>query len=216
MTSLSGFPASVAERRHRSGPAGRSCYGICVSATQAEPDRQDSRLDGEALKRIVFSADTIAARVAELGAEITAAYPEGELLVIGSLKGGFVFMADLVRHIARPLDVSFMVVSSYGEARETSGVVNVLYDPKTPLSGKHILVIEDIIDSGRTLNRLVELLLERHPRSLEICALLHKRISSELHYPTRFIGFDAPHEFLVGYGLDHAENLRHLPYVASL
>lgn len=187
-----------------------------MSASQTEPGVQDPRLDGEVPARIVFAADAIASRVAELGAEITAAYPDGDLLVIGLLKGSFVFMADLVRHIARPLDVSFMVVSSYGEARETSGVINVLYDPKTPLSGKHILVIEDIIDSGRTLNRLVELLLKRHPRSLEICAFLHKRISSELHYPTRFIGFDAPHEFLVGYGLDHAENLRHLPYVASL
>jgi hypoxanthine phosphoribosyltransferase len=95
-------------------------------------------------------------------------------------------------------------------------VVRLLYDPHTELAGKHILLVEDIVDSGRTLQHLVELLQARRPASIEICALLHKRIATALHHPTRFIGFDAPHEFLVGYGLDHAEDLRHLPYVASL
>jgi hypoxanthine phosphoribosyltransferase len=94
--------------------------------------------------------------------------------------------------------------------------VRRLSDPETDLEGKHILLVEDIVDSGRTLQRLIELLGERKPKSLEICALLHKHIAEHLEHPTRFIGFDAPHEFLVGYGLDHAENFRHLPYVASL
>ena len=97
-----------------------------------------------------------------------------------------------------------------------SGNVRLLYDPETELAGKHILLVEDIVDSGRTLSRMVEIMKERDPKSLEICALLHKHIATELKYPTKFVGFDAPNEFLVGYGLDHAENFRHLPYIASL
>jgi len=92
----------------------------------------------------------------------------------------------------------------------------LVYDPETELEGKHILLVEDIVDTGRTLSRLMDLLRARNPRSLEICALLHKHIATELRYPTRFVGFDAPNEFLVGYGLDHAENFRHIPYIASL
>jgi hypoxanthine phosphoribosyltransferase len=176
----------------------------------------DPRLSGRALRRIAFDEETIAKRVAELGAEITAAYPDGELLVLGLLKGSFIFLSDLVRHIVRPIQVDFLVASSYGDAMESSGIVRLLYDPETRLEGKHILLVEDIVDSGRTLNRLMALLGKRAPRSLEICALLHKNIAAELEYETKFIGFDAPHEFLVGYGLDHAENFRHLPYIASL
>jgi hypoxanthine phosphoribosyltransferase len=98
----------------------------------------------------------------------------------------------------------------------SSGTVRLVYDPETELGGKHILLVEDIVDTGRTLNRLMDLLQARKPRSLEICALLHKHVAAELRHPTRFVGFDAPNEFLVGYGLDHAENFRHLPYIASL
>jgi hypoxanthine phosphoribosyltransferase len=176
----------------------------------------DPRLEGRVLRRIAFSEQEIAARVAALGDEITAAYPDGELLVLGLLKGSFIFLSDLVRAIHRPLQVDFLVASSYGDAMVSSGTVRLLYDPETQLEGKHLLLVEDIVDSGRTLQRLVELLGERKPRSLEICALLHKHIASHLNHPVRFVGFDAPHEFLVGYGLDHAENFRHLPYVASL
>lgn len=158
----------------------------------------------------------IAERVRELGAEITAAYPDGDLLVLGLLKGSFIFLSDLVREITRPLQVDFLVASSYGDAMVSSGNVRLVYDPETVLEGKHILLCEDIVDSGRTLSKLVELLQARNPRSLEICALLHKHIATELTHPTRFVGFDAPEEFLVGYGLDHAENFRHLPYIASL
>ncbi len=182
-----------------------------MTATTADP-----RLDGRALKRVVYDADTIQARVRALGREITAAYPEGELLVLGLLKGSVIFLSDLVREIARPLKVDFLVASSYGDAMESSGVVRLLYDPETDIEGKHVLLVEDIVDSGRTLNRLMDLLGERHPRSLEICALLHKHVASGLRRPVRFVGFDAPPEFLVGYGLDHAENFRHLPYIASL
>lgn len=177
---------------------------------------EDPRLLGRKVARIAFDEPTIAARVRELGAEITAAYPDGDLLVLGLLKGSFIFLSDLVRQIVRPLQVDFLVASSYGDAMQSSGLVRLLYDPETELEGKHILLVEDIVDSGRTLNVLMDLLAERRPRSLEICALLHKRIAEHLKYDTRFVGFDGPHEFLVGYGLDHAENFRHVPYIASL
>lgn len=164
----------------------------------------------------MYDQDEIARRVSELGAEITAAYGDGELLVLGLLKGSFIFLSDLVRCIRRPLQVDFLVAASYGDAMVSSGSVRLVYDPETELGGKHILLVEDIVDTGRTLNRLMDLLRARNPRSLEICALLHKHVAQELRYPTRFVGFDAPNEFLVGYGLDHAENFRHLPYIASL
>ena len=164
----------------------------------------------------MYAADDIARRVHELGEEITSAYPDGELLVLGLLKGSFIFVSDLVRQVRRPLQIDFLVASSYGDATVSSGSVRLLYDPETRLEGKHLLLTEDIVDSGRTLNRLVDLLRARNPRSLEICALLHKHVATELRHPVRFVGFDAPTEFLVGYGLDHAENFRHLPYIASL
>lgn len=176
----------------------------------------DPRLLGRAVRRIAYTKEQIAHRVDELGAEITAAYPEGDLLVLGLLKGSFIFLSDLVRAVGRPLQVDFLVASSYGDNTVSSGNVRLLYDPETELEGKHILLVEDIVDTGRTLSRLMDLLQARKPRSLEICALLHKHIATELRYPTRFIGFDAPNEFLVGYGLDHAENFRHIPYIASL
>jgi hypoxanthine phosphoribosyltransferase len=176
----------------------------------------DPRLLGRAVKRIAYGAPEIARRVHELGEEITAAYPDGDLLVLGLLKGSFVFLADLVRQIRRPLQVDFVVASSYGDAVASSGSVKLVYDPETVLERKHILLVEDIVDSGRTLSRLVDVLNARGAESIDICALLHKHIATELRYPTRFVGFDAPNEFLVGYGLDHAEDFRHLPYVASL
>jgi hypoxanthine phosphoribosyltransferase len=182
-----------------------------VNSTTADP-----RLLGRAVRRIVYTPDDIARRVRELGQEITGAYPDGELLVLGLLKGSFIFVSDLVRQVRRPLQIDFLVASSYGDATVSSGNVRLLYDPETRLEGKHLLLAEDIVDSGRTLNRLVDLLRARNPRSLEICALLHKHVASELRHPVRFVGFDAPTEFLVGYGLDHAENFRHLPYIASL
>ncbi|HWZ57966.1 MAG TPA: hypoxanthine phosphoribosyltransferase [Gemmatimonadaceae bacterium] len=176
----------------------------------------DPRLGGCPVKRVVFDESTIAARVGELGAEITDYYKDGELLLLGLLKGSVIFFSDLVRRIARPLQVDFLVASSYGQGTESSGIVQLVYDPETRIEGKHILVVEDIVDSGRTLSRLMGVLQERRPRSLDVCALLHKHVATELQWPVRFVGFDAPHEFLVGYGLDHAENFRHLPYIASL
>lgn len=173
-------------------------------------------MGGRKIARIVFEPEAIRARVREMGREIGAAYPDGDLLVLGLLKGSFIFLGDLVREIPRPLQVDFIVVSSYGSDTVSSGHVRLVYDPETGLEGKHILLVEDIIDSGRTLNRLVELLGVRRPRSLAICALLDKQLAEGLQLKPRFLGFEAPHEFLVGYGLDHAEDFRHLPFVASL
>ena len=174
------------------------------------------RTGGRPVKSIVFDEPAIAAKVQELGAQITEAYPDGELLVLGLLKGSFIFLGDLVRVIQRPIQVDFLVASSYGEAKVSSGTVRLLYDPETRLEGKHILLVEDIIDTGKTLQRLMTLLGARRPRSLAICALLDKQVATEVRPELRFVGFRAPPAFLVGYGLDHAENYRHLPFIADL
>ena len=174
------------------------------------------RTGGRPVKSIVFDASTISARVAELGADITDAYPDGELLVLGLLKGSFIFLSDLVRTIERPVQVDFLVASSYGDGMVSSGAVRLLYDPETRLEGKHILLVEDIIDTGRTLQRLMGLLAARRPKSLAVCALLDKELATEIRRDVRFVGFRAPPAFLVGYGLDHAENFRHLPFIADL
>ncbi len=174
-------------------------------------------VDGGGVERVVLTAHEIAARVAELAHEITGAYPGNEpLLVLGLLKGSFIFMADLVRQLDRPVLVDFLVAASYGEGTVSSGEVRLLYEPETGLEGKHVILIEDIVDSGTTINRLVPVLVEREPRSLEICALLHKRLSAKLALEPRWVGFDAPQEFLVGYGLDHGESFRQLPFIGSL
>lgn len=174
------------------------------------------RTGGRTVKSIVYDEATIARRVAELGLEITRAYPDGDLLILGLLKGSFIFLGDLVRKIERPLQVDFLVASSYGAGTTSSGHVRLLYDPETRLEGKHIVLVEDIVDTGNTLRRLLGVLKDRSPASLSICALLDK---VEMHAPmpeVRFVGFEAPTAFLVGYGLDHAEDFRHLPFIADL
>jgi hypoxanthine phosphoribosyltransferase len=166
--------------------------------------------------RVVIDEATIAGRVRELGQEITAAYPDGDLLVLGLLKGSFIFLSDVVRQIDRPLHIDFLVASSYGAGTVSSGHVRLLYDPETPLEGKHLLIVEDIIDSGRTMTRMLELLAGRHPASLAVCALLDKQLLPEPIPAIRWVGFPAPPAFLVGYGLDHAEDYRHLPFIGDL
>ena len=188
---------------------------------QADPRREEipwrARLGGRELKRIVYPAEKIAARVRAMGEEIARHYPAGEdLLVLGLLKGSFIFLSDLVRRIDRPLHVDFLVASSYGSGTTSSGDVKLLYNPTAPIEGRNVVLVEDIVDSGNTINRLVRALRDRRPASLEICALLHKRVAEDLALEPRWVGFDAPREFLVGYGLDHAEDFRHLPFVASL
>ena len=177
----------------------------------------EAQLGGREIRRVVYTEAEVQRRVRELGAEISEAYTiEDRLLVLGLLKGSFVFLADLVRHVALPLHVDFLVASSYGKGKVSSGDVRLLYDPESSLEGRAVLLVEDIVDSGTTLRKLLPRLEARGSSSLDVCTLLRKRTDEEEGHRPRFVGFDAPNEFLVGYGLDHAEDFRHLPYIASL
>lgn len=176
-----------------------------------------ARTGGQPISHILFSEEQIAARVKELGEQITRDIPEGEdILVLGLLKGSFIFLSDLVREIRRPIEVDFLVVSSYGAGTESSGEVQLLYARQASIEGKHVILVEDIVDSGTTLNRLIPILERRGPKSLEICALLHKHIAKDMVRDARWVGFDCPQEFVIGYGLDHSEKYRHLPFVGVL
>jgi hypoxanthine phosphoribosyltransferase len=176
-----------------------------------------ARTGGRELRRVVYSPEQIGARVCEMGADISRSYPEGEpLLLLGLLKGSFIFVGDLVREIARPAQVDFLVAASYGSGTTSSGELRLLYDPEAELTGRHVILVEDIVDSGTTINKLVPMLRERGPKSLELCALLHKHLAVDLVLEPRWVGFDAPDEFLIGYGLDHSENFRNLPFIGSL
>lgn len=174
------------------------------------------RTGGQELRRTVYSADDIAERVGEMGRSITDHYPEdADLLLLGLLKGSFIFVGDLVRRISRPLHVDFLVAASY-VGKESTGEVEMLYHPRDPIEDRHVVLVEDIVDTGTTLERTTKALLRKEPASLEICALLHKHKAGELPVEPRWVGFDAPNEFLVGYGLDHAEDFRHLPFIAAI
>jgi hypoxanthine phosphoribosyltransferase len=159
---------------------------------------------------VLVDPDRLAVRVAELGAEITADYADEPPLLVAVLKGAMLFMSDLCRAIALPVDVDFMAVSSYGSATKTSGVVRIVKDLDSELDGRHVLVVEDIIDSGLTLNYLRRYLTARQPKSVEICALLVKEGEQRVDLDLRYIGFTIPPEFVVGYGLDIAERYRNL------
>lgn len=176
----------------------------------------EARLGGRSIERVVYTAAKIAERVDELGREITSTYTaQDRLLLVGLLKGSFLFLADLARKIDLPLQVDFLVASSYGDGKVSSGDVRLLYDPDASMEGRAVILVEDIVDSGTTMRRLLPRIEARGPSSVEVCTLLHKRLI-ELDPPVRWVGFDAPNEFLVGYGLDYAEDFRHLPYIASL
>lgn len=170
------------------------------------------------LDRLAFSEEEIDGRVKELAREIEAFYPKDEeILVIGLLKGAFVFTADLVRALSRPtLRVDFLVAALYGQGTDSSRDVQLLYDVATPVDGSHVLLVEDVVDSGKTLNRICDSLTEKGPRSLEVCALLHKHTTTRLRHEPRWVGFDAPTEWLVGYGLDLDGRYRHLPFIATV
>ncbi len=165
------------------------------------------------LGAVVVDADALQARIAELGAEITRDYHDRPPLLVGVLKGAFVFMADLARHVDLPVEFDFMAVSSYGSATKTSGVVRIVKDLDLDLSGRHVLIVEDIIDSGLTLSYLQKNLLAREPASLEVCALLVREGKQRRELDLRYVGFRIPPDFVVGYGLDVAERYRNLPYV---
>jgi hypoxanthine phosphoribosyltransferase len=165
---------------------------------------------------ILIEADRLQARIAELGDEISSDYRGRDLLLVGVLKGAVFFMADLMRRIAVPCEIDFMAISSYGAATDSSGVVRILKDLDINIEGRHVLVVEDIIDSGLTLSYLVRNLEAREPASLEICALLTKPERREIEVEVRYTGFEIPNRFVIGYGLDFAERYRNLPYVAVL
>lgn len=173
----------------------------------------DSRLH-QGLERILIDEASLEQRVRELGHEIGAAYASSRPVLIGVLTGAFVFMGDLSRHMAVPLDVDFMAVSSYGQATETSGVVRIVKDLERSIEGEHVLIVEDIIDSGLTLQYLVDSLQRRNPASLRIVALLRKQKPDAIDVPVDWVGFDIPDEFVVGYGLDKAGCYRNLPFIA--
>ena len=173
--------------------------------------------DTAALGEIIVQADDLQHRVGELGAEISADYADkSPLLLICVLKGAVFFLADLMRRIDVPCEVDFMAVASYGSATESSGVVRILKDLDMAIEGRHVLIVEDIVDSGLTLQYLMRSLATRNPASLEVCALLTKPSRRAVELPARYIGFEIPDKFAVGYGLDHAERWRNLPYVAAL
>jgi hypoxanthine phosphoribosyltransferase len=163
----------------------------------------------------LIEAATLADRVGALGRAIANEIPPGELVVAGVLRGAFVFMADLVRALPREHVCDFLAVRSYGDATESSGVVEITSDLSVPIEGKHVLLVEDIVDTGLTVKYLLELLTTRRPRSVRVAALLSKPSRRKVEVPIDFIGFEVPDVFVVGYGLDAAQRWRHLPYVAQ-
>ena len=170
----------------------------------------------DAVGEILIEADALQARITELGQEISTAYEGRDLLLVGVLKGAVFFMADLMRELTVPCEVDFMAVASYGSKTDSSGVVRILKDLDVNIAGRDVLVVEDIIDSGLTLSYLMRSLRARKPASLEICALLTKPDRREIEVPVKFVGFEIPNKFVIGYGLDFAERYRNLPYVAVL
>jgi hypoxanthine phosphoribosyltransferase len=165
---------------------------------------------------ILVQPDDLKQKVRDLGAQISADYGERDLLMVCVLKGAVFFLADLMRHIDIPCEVDFMAVSSYGSETDSSGVVRILKDLDRPIAGRDVLIVEDIVDSGLTLQYLLRNLGARDPASLEVCALLTKPDRRKVELPTRYVGFEIPDKFAIGYGLDHAERYRNLPYVAAL
>ncbi len=162
----------------------------------------------------LISAEKIAARVAELGAQITADYSgKTDVVVIGVLKGSVLFMADLVRHIAAPIVLDFIGISSYGDASVSSGVVQITQDLSRPIEGRHVIVVEDIVDTGHTVAYLMENLATRRPASIKLCSLLHKPDRSEREVEIDYLGFTIPNKFVVGYGLDISQQYRNLPFI---
>jgi hypoxanthine phosphoribosyltransferase len=165
---------------------------------------------------ILVQPDDLKQKVREIGQQISADYAERDLLLVCVLKGAVFFLADLMRHIDIPCEVDFMAVSSYGSETDSSGVVRILKDLDRPIAGRDVLIIEDIVDSGLTLQYLLRNLGAREPASLEVCALLTKPDRRKVELPTRYVGFEIPDKFAIGYGLDVAERYRNLPYVAAL
>ena len=169
-----------------------------------------------AIGEVLVQKDELEHRVRQLGKEISRDYDGQDLVLVGVLKGAVFFLSDLMLHIEIPCEVDFMAVASYGSSTDSSGVVRILKDLDAPIEGRDVLIVEDIVDSGLTLQYLLRSLGARNPRSLEVCALLTKPERRKVDLPTRYVGFEIPNKFAIGYGLDHAERYRNLPYVAAL
>jgi hypoxanthine phosphoribosyltransferase len=173
-------------------------------------------LNDERIGEILVQADELQHRIKEMAAEVSRDYKGRDLLLIGVLKGAVFFLADLMRELDIPCEVDFMAVSSYGSSTDSSGVVRILKDLDAPLEGRNVLIVEDIVDSGLTLQYLMRTLQARNPASIEVCALLTKPERRKVDTPARYVGFEIPDKFAIGYGLDYAERYRNLPYVATL
>ena len=174
-----------------------------------------TELEG-AVGEVLIDEPTLQTRIAELGEELSNDYAGKDLLLVGVLKGAVFFMADLMRSLTVPCEVDFMAISSYGAETDSSGVVRILKDLDIPLQGLDVLIVEDIIDSGLTLSYLMRNLRARDPASLEVCALLTKPGRREIEVPVKYVGFEIPNRFVIGYGLDYAERYRNLRYVGVL
>lgn len=169
------------------------------------------------IERVLFTQEDLHKRIAEMGAQITKDYKDvDDLLVVSVLRGAAIFMGDLVRQIDRPLEMDYMVVSSYGNDSKSSGVINIKKDISSSIKGRHVLIAEDILDSGLTLHSLVENLSKRDPASIDIALLLNKKTPRKVHTDCRYVGFDVPDKFIVGFGMDYAEKYRNLPYIGIL
>lgn len=169
-----------------------------------------------AIGEILVSGEDLRRRVAELGRQVSEDYEGRDLIMVGVLKGAVIFLADLMRGITIPCEVDFMAVSSYGSQTDSSGVVRILKDLDAPIQGRNVLIVEDIIDSGLTLQYLMRNLNARDPASLEVCTLLTKPDRLRVDLEPRYVGFEIPDRFAIGYGLDHAQRYRNLDYVAAL
>jgi hypoxanthine phosphoribosyltransferase len=165
---------------------------------------------------ILISEDQIKKRVAELGARINKDFAGEQILIVAVLKGALLFLADLMRHVELPLAVDFLAVSSYGAGTQSSGVVRILKDLDETIEHQHVIIVEDIVDSGRTLDYLLRMLRQRNPATLHVCTLLDKRERREIDVPIDYVGFEVPDAFVVGYGLDFAEHYRQLPFIGVL
>jgi hypoxanthine phosphoribosyltransferase len=169
-----------------------------------------------AIGETLVSSEDLQRRIAELGAEISRDYEGRDLFMVGVLKGAVLFLADLMRSLTVPCEIDFMAVSSYGSQTDSSGVVRILKDLDASIAGRDVLIVEDIIDSGLTLHYLMKNLKAREPRSLEVCSLLTKPERRRVDLPIRYVGFEIPNRFAIGYGLDHAQRYRNLSFVAAL
>ena len=173
-------------------------------------------MNDDPIGEVLVSSEDLTRRIAELGAEISRDYEGRDLVLVGVLKGAVLLIADLMRYLTVPCELDFMAISSYGSSTDSSGVVRILKDLDAPIENRDVLIVEDIIDSGLTLQYLLRTLTARNPGSLEVCALLTKPERRRVDLPTRYVGFEIPNRFAIGYGLDHRQQYRNLQYVAAL